>query len=87
MLELAQIRAEDFLRNVVRERLQAKEVYLGRGFFFGHQREGNIDLLRSVRFPAPPAVTAAWLVKSSTVPDHAAAVALIRRLDPHVRLS
>jgi riboflavin kinase/FMN adenylyltransferase len=44
----AQIRAEDFLRNVVRERLQAKEVYLGRGFFFGHQREGNIELLRSV---------------------------------------
>jgi len=43
----AQIRAEDFLRNVVRERLQAKEVYLGRGFFFGHNREGNIDLLRS----------------------------------------
>ncbi len=43
----AQIRAEDFLRHVVRERLQAKEVYLGRGFFFGHNREGNIDLLRS----------------------------------------
>lgn len=42
----SQIRAEDFLRNVVRERLQAKEVYLGRGFFFGHNREGNIDLLR-----------------------------------------
>jgi riboflavin kinase/FMN adenylyltransferase len=44
----SQIRAEDFLRNVVRERLQAKEVYLGRGFFFGHNREGNIDLLRRV---------------------------------------
>ena len=44
----ARIRAEDFLRNVVRERLQAKEVYLGRGFFFGHNREGNMDLLRSV---------------------------------------
>jgi riboflavin kinase/FMN adenylyltransferase len=44
----SQIRAEDFLRNVVVERLQAKEVYLGRGFFFGHNREGNIDLLRRV---------------------------------------
>lgn len=42
----SQIRAEDFLRNVVVDRLQAKEVYLGRGFFFGHNREGNIDLLR-----------------------------------------
>ncbi len=44
----SQIRAEDFLRDVVVDRLQAKEVYLGRGFFFGHNREGNIDLLRSV---------------------------------------
>src|SRR5437762_11875579 len=44
----SQMRAEDFLRNVVADRLQAKEVYLGRGFFFGHNREGNIDLLRRV---------------------------------------
>jgi riboflavin kinase / FMN adenylyltransferase len=44
----AQIRAEDFLRDAVVDRLHAKEVYLGRGFAFGHDREGNIDLLRSV---------------------------------------
>ena len=44
----AQIRAEEFLREVVVERLQARAVYLGRGFFFGHNREGNIDLLRRV---------------------------------------
>jgi riboflavin kinase/FMN adenylyltransferase len=44
----AQIRAEDFLRDVVVDRLHAKEVYLGRGFFFGHNREGNINLLRRV---------------------------------------
>ncbi len=50
--QFAQIRAEDFLRDVVRERLQAKEVYLGRGFAFGYKREGNIKLLReaSARF-------------------------------------
>ena len=42
------IRAEDFLGDVVKERLQAKEVYLGRGFAFGHNREGNIELLRRV---------------------------------------
>lgn len=46
--EFAQIRAENFLRNVAVERLQAKEVYLGRGFAFGHEREGNIELLRRV---------------------------------------
>lgn len=44
----SQIRAQDFLREVVADRLRAKEVYLGRGFAFGHNREGNIDLLKSV---------------------------------------
>ena len=28
--------------------MHAKEVYLGRGFAFGHNREGHIDLLRTV---------------------------------------
>jgi len=46
--EFSQTRAEDFLHDVVRDRLHAKEVYLGRGFAFGHSREGNIDLLRRV---------------------------------------
>jgi riboflavin kinase / FMN adenylyltransferase len=46
--EFSMIRAEDFLRDVVKERLQAKEVYLGCGFAFGHEREGNIELLRRV---------------------------------------
>jgi riboflavin kinase/FMN adenylyltransferase len=46
--EFAQIRAEDFLREVVNERLHAKEIYLGKGFAFGHDREGNIELLRRV---------------------------------------
>jgi riboflavin kinase/FMN adenylyltransferase len=38
--------AGQFLENVVRERLQAREVYLGKGFAFGHGREGNIEFLR-----------------------------------------
>ncbi len=46
--EFSQTRAEDFLRDVVKDRLHAKEVYLGRGFAFGHNREGNIELLRRV---------------------------------------
>ncbi|HEX8853354.1 MAG TPA: bifunctional riboflavin kinase/FAD synthetase [Pyrinomonadaceae bacterium] len=45
--EFARLGAEDFLRDVVRERLHAKEVYLGCGFAFGRNREGNIDLLRA----------------------------------------
>ncbi|HYY41113.1 MAG TPA: bifunctional riboflavin kinase/FAD synthetase [Pyrinomonadaceae bacterium] len=46
--EFAQVRAEEFLRDVVFERLQARAVYLGRGFAFGYKREGNIELLRRV---------------------------------------
>ncbi|HUE83809.1 MAG TPA: bifunctional riboflavin kinase/FAD synthetase [Pyrinomonadaceae bacterium] len=42
------IRAEDFLHDVVKDRLQAREVYLGRGFAFGYQREGDIELLKRV---------------------------------------
>jgi len=46
--EFSSIRAADFLRDVVVDRLHAKEVYLGKGFAFGHEREGNIDLLKRV---------------------------------------
>src|SRR6476619_2807250 len=38
--------AEDFLHDIVHDRLHAKEVYLGKGFAFGKGRGGNIDLLR-----------------------------------------
>jgi riboflavin kinase/FMN adenylyltransferase len=46
--EFSKLQAEDFLRDVVMDRLHAREVYLGRGFAFGHNREGNIELLRQV---------------------------------------
>lgn len=46
--EFSKIPAEAFLRDVVMDRLHAREVYLGRGFAFGHNREGNIKLLRQV---------------------------------------
>ena len=44
--EFAAQPAEDFLTNIVHDRLHAKEVYLGKGFAFGKNRGGNIDLLR-----------------------------------------
>lgn len=46
--EFASVRAEEFLRDVLYERLQAREAYLGRGFAFGRGREGDIELLRRV---------------------------------------
>ena len=46
--DFARLSAADFLRDAVHERLQAREVYLGRGFAFGRGREGDINLLREV---------------------------------------
>ncbi|HSE31790.1 MAG TPA: bifunctional riboflavin kinase/FAD synthetase [Pyrinomonadaceae bacterium] len=46
--EFSEIGAYEFLRDVVKERLHAQEVYLGKGFAFGHNREGHIDLLKRV---------------------------------------
>lgn len=46
--EFSMLRAEDFLRDVVRDRLHAKEVYLGHGFAFGYKREGDIGLLQRI---------------------------------------
>lgn len=44
--EFSQQPAEDFLTDIIRDRLHAKEVYLGKGFAFGKGRGGNIELLR-----------------------------------------
>lgn len=46
--EFASIEADTFLREVIYDRLQAREVYLGKGFAFGKARGGNIDLLRKL---------------------------------------
>jgi riboflavin kinase / FMN adenylyltransferase len=46
--EFASLPAEEFLADIVRDRLHAREVYLGKGFAFGKGRGGNIDLLRKM---------------------------------------
>lgn len=40
--------AEDFIRKTIYERLHAREVYLGKGFEFGKNRGGNIELLKKM---------------------------------------
>lgn len=44
--EFAAQDAEAFLRETIHDRLQAREVYLGKHFAFGKNRGGNIELLR-----------------------------------------
>lgn len=46
--QLASLSAEQFVQQFIVNRLQAREVYLGRGFAFGHQRRGNIELLQTL---------------------------------------
>ena len=46
--EFALNSAEDFIREIIHDRLHAKEVYLGKGFAFGRGRGGNIELLRKM---------------------------------------
>ncbi|HEX3102329.1 MAG TPA: bifunctional riboflavin kinase/FAD synthetase [Pyrinomonadaceae bacterium] len=46
--EFAAQPAEDFLNNIIHDRLHAKEVYLGKGFAFGKDRGGNIALLHEM---------------------------------------
>src|SRR6478735_6270619 len=47
-LEFASQSAEDFIRDIIHDRLHAKEVYLGKGFAFGRGRGGNIEMLRKM---------------------------------------
>lgn len=46
--ELAAVSATDFLHGLIFGRLGAREVYLGHGFAFGHNREGHFGLLKAV---------------------------------------
>ena len=44
--ELAAMFAEDFVQRYIVDALRAREVYLGEGFAFGHERRGNIEMLK-----------------------------------------
>ncbi|MBR6528221.1 MAG: riboflavin biosynthesis protein RibF, partial [Lachnospiraceae bacterium] len=46
--ETCRITAEDFVRKVLVEQLQAKKIIVGTDFCFGYQRAGNVELLRQM---------------------------------------
>jgi riboflavin kinase/FMN adenylyltransferase len=43
--DVAGLAPEEFVRRIIVERLQAKEVLVGGNFRFGHRKAGNVDLL------------------------------------------
>jgi riboflavin kinase / FMN adenylyltransferase len=46
--ELARVPARTFVRELLRDKLGVKEIYVGSGFVFGHKREGNLALLQEM---------------------------------------
>ena len=49
--ELAAVEAEDFVRDILAERLRAKELVVGYDFSFGRERRGTPELLRTLAAP------------------------------------
>lgn len=45
---LAALSAEEFVRRFMVDGLAAREIYLGKGFAFGHERRGTIELLQQL---------------------------------------
>ena len=46
--ELSRVSAENFVKDILLDCLRIKDIVVGPGFSFGHKREGNVDLLRSM---------------------------------------
>ena len=75
--ELARVSAREFLRDTIFGRLDAREVYLGHGFAFGHNREGRFELLKQV---ADELGRKAGEVPEVLVRGHRVSSTMIRRL-------
>jgi len=93
--ELAQLGGEEFFGQLLADRVRFSAVFVGENFAFGHRRQGNLDLLRSIgarngfEVHGVPAVETEGQVISSTAIRRALAegdVALARRMlgRPHV---
>jgi len=75
--ELSTLSAKDFLIRFIFGRLDAREVYLGQGFAFGHNREGRFELLSRV---AERLGRVAEEVPEVLIHNHRVSSTMIRRL-------
>ena len=46
--EFARVPARQFVREFLHDKLGLQEIYVGEDFVFGHQREGNLELLQGM---------------------------------------
>jgi riboflavin kinase/FMN adenylyltransferase len=44
--EFSRVAAGQFVRELLHEKLRVQEIYVGEGFVFGHQRDGNLESLQ-----------------------------------------
>lgn len=45
--QLREMEAEDFIRNILHQRLRASHIAIGTDFCFGHQKRGDADMLKA----------------------------------------
>jgi len=75
--EFAAIRAQDFVRDYLVERLRVREVVIGHDYCFGYKREGNIELLQKMGQALGFTVQVVWAVE---VDDAVVSSSLIRAM-------
>lgn len=75
--EFAAIRAQEFVRDYLVERLKVREVVIGHDYCFGYKREGNIELLRKMGQSLGFTVQVVWAVE---VDDAVVSSSLIRAM-------
>lgn len=71
--------AEEFVREVLADRLHARAVVVGEDFHFGHQRRGNVALLRAMGAAAGFDVVGLDLVAPDVLPGEPVSSTAIRR--------
>ena len=81
---LASLSAQEFLQRYVYGRLDAREVYLGHGFAFGHSREGHFVLLKRV---SSELGRIAEEIPEVLLRGHRVSSTMIRRLLSHGRVN
>lgn len=74
--EFSRLSAEDFVKDILLDRLRIKDIVVGPRFSFGHKRKGNLDLLQSMgeahgfnTVVAEVARVDDWVVSSSAIRD------------------
>ena len=72
--KFSQMSASDFVREILLKILHAREIIVGKNFFFGRAKEGNTDFLSSLGrqhgyqvFPIPPVKQNGIIVSSSLI--------------------